>query len=35
MSLKKETLSAVNWIFTDVFLVKGLSFFAMILTDKR
>jgi O-antigen/teichoic acid export membrane protein len=31
MSLKKQTLSGVIWTFTDVFLVKGLSFFAMIL----
>ena len=34
MSLKK-TLTGVIWTFKDVFLVKGLSFFAMILIDKR
>jgi O-antigen/teichoic acid export membrane protein len=31
MSLKKQTLLGVIWTFTDIFLVKGLSFFAMIL----
>lgn len=31
MSLKKQTLFGVIWTLTDVFLVKGLSFFAMIL----
>ena len=35
MSLKKQTLSVLIWTFKDFFLVTGLSFFAMILTDKR
>ena len=30
MSLKKQTLSGVIWTFIDFFLIKGLSFFAMI-----
>jgi O-antigen/teichoic acid export membrane protein len=31
MSLKKQTFAGVIWTFIDFFLVKGLSFFAMIL----